>query len=104
MYSIKIEAQGNIDIHGEPTSITAQTICSRVTFKDVFGKFLYSIECMGFSFTTSEVYDKFMNAYDKDIELNGEEERHYWRELYTLSKEDEENSISLKISIKDESE
>lgn len=104
MHSIKIEAEGNIDTHGEPASITAQTICSRVTFKDVFGKFLYSVERMGFNFVTSEVYDRFMEAFDKDIELNGEEERNYWRELYTLSKEDEDNSISLKISIKDESE
>lgn len=101
MYSIRVELEGELNIHGEPSKLEVETVCSRLNFRYFFGKFLYAIEKMGWKFVTADVYDDCMKVYDEDEEsYNGEEDRDYWRNLYKR----EENDFKMKVSIKDEIE
>lgn len=101
MYSIRVELEGELNIHGEPSKLEVETACLRLNFRYFFGKFLYAIERMGWDFVTADVYDECMKVYDEDEEsYNGEEDRGCWRNLYKR----EEDDFKMKVSIKDEIE
>lgn len=103
MYSIKVEIEGELNIHGEPSSIAVETVCSRLNFRYFFGKFLYAIEKMGWNFVTADVYDECMkvyNEYEESCFDEEDEDEDYWRSLYKKVEDD----FSMKISIKYEIE
>ena len=69
MFSIKTTVEGTLN---NELNVKAEisTKVEEDTFKDDLGRFLYSIECMGYPFKTSEIYDKCMESFNDSVPNN----------------------------------
>lgn len=64
MYVLKIEASANIESLGGVSDTVFSVKVSEEQFKDVLGKSLFSVERIGYPFTTADLYDEVVKGFE----------------------------------------
>ena len=84
-YEIRIKVSGKCE-NGLTVTSESKAVIPKEETKDAIGKFLYAVECMGFNFKTSDIYDNVIEKYDEDA-IDSRFNRFYRMEASELSLE-----------------